>query len=277
MHYLLKDMDAILQTRNYSYRTVKSYISAVEKYLDCVAGAVYGDESRRVRDYLLLLKRNNCSSKTLNVHLSALKFFYREVVRIPFDLQLKFARRERKLPVVLSAMEIVAVIRTVKNIKHRLIISLAYGSGLRVSEVTNLKIGDLNLREDYIFVRQGKGAKDRLTILPSNLKADLIKFIDERKRANYLFEGRGGTRLVTRTLQKVFKNALERADIQLPATFHSLRHSFATHLLEDGVDIRYISALLGHRDIRTTQLYTQVTKKGLSNIRSPFESVESLL
>jgi len=150
-----------------------------------------------------------------------------------------------------------------------LIIALGYGAGLRVSEVVNVKVQDIDLDELVLTIRQSKGKKDRITIVPTTLLQDLQACVSGKKRHQYIFESERGGKLTTSTVQKVFEKACRNADIQKDATFHSLRHSFATHLLENGTDIRYVQALLGHQNIRTTQRYTQVTNPALKNIRSP--------
>jgi len=182
---------------------------------------------------------------------------------------LKFAKRNKKLPIVLSREEIKNIIDVIRNPKHKLIISLAYGAGLRISEVVNLKVKDINLEELTIHLKNAKGKKDRITIFPEKIKNDLQSLIAGKNMDDYLFESERSGKLTERTAQKVFENALKKSDIKKDATFHSLRHSFATHLLENGVDVRYVQELLGHQNIRTTQIYTQVTNPKLKNIKSP--------
>jgi len=211
----------------------------------------------------------NYSSQTINLYLNAIKFFYREVLKIPQKINLKFAKRTKRLPIVLSRQEIKEIIDSIKNLKHKLIISLAYGAGLRISEVVNLKVKDINLEELTIHLKNAKGKKDRITIFPEKIKNDLQNLIADKNLGDYLFESERGGKLTERTAQKVFENALRITRVKKDATFHSLRHSFATHLLENGVDVRYVQELLGHQNIRTTQVYTQVTNPKLKNIKSP--------
>ncbi|MCX6800459.1 MAG: tyrosine-type recombinase/integrase, partial [Candidatus Falkowbacteria bacterium] len=155
------------------------------------------------------------------------------------------------------------------NKKHSLMIALAYASGLRVSEVVSLKVKDLNLLEFTIHLKSTKGDKDRITILPEKLIKDIENMIMHKSLNDYVFSSERGGKLTERTAQKIFENALQKSGIKKDATFHSLRHSFATHLLENGVDIRYVQELLGHQNIRTTQIYTHITNPSLKNIKSP--------
>ena len=148
-------------------------------------------------------------------------------------------------------------------------ITLAYGAGLRISEVMDLRVRDMLLDELTLHIKEAKGKKDCITLIPEKLKEDLRSLIAGKEGGDYVFASERGGKLSERTAQKVFERALHAAHITKPATFHSLRHSFATHLLENGVDIRYVQELLGHANIRTTQLYTQVTNPSLKNIKSP--------
>jgi site-specific recombinase XerD len=149
------------------------------------------------------------------------------------------------------------------------LISIAYGAGLRISEVAKLKVWDVDFGNDYLHIKWAKGNKDRITILPAKIKSDLEKICLNKKSNDYVFESERWWILTTRTLSKIFEHAKEKSWIKKDVSFHSLRHSFATHLLENGTDIRYIQTLLWHSNIRTTQIYTQVTKPSLKNIKSP--------
>lgn len=170
-------------------------------------------------------------------------------------------------------MKLLKVINSANNPKHKLILSLAYAAGLRVSEVINLKIQDIDADELTIHLKGAKGDKDRITIFPEKLKEDIIKLVAGRTGNDYLFSSERGGKLTERTAQKVFEKALKKAGIKKDATFHSSRHSFATHLLENGVDVRYVQELLGHQNIMTTQLYTKVTNPMIKNIKSPLDNL----
>ena len=258
-----------LRLRNYSFKTIKAYLSCLNEYFNFQKLNLEKIDEEKIKEFLLNKQSKNYSSQTINLYLNAIKFFYREVLKIPQRINLKFAKRSKKLPIVLSREEIKNIIDTIKNPKHKLIISLAYGAGLRISEVVNLKVKDVNLEELTIHLKNAKGRKDRITIFPEKIKNNLQNLIAGKNLNDYLFESERGGKLTERTAQKVFENALRRAGIKKDATFHSLRHSFATHLLENGVDVRYVQELLGHQNIRTTQIYTQVTNPKLKNIKSP--------
>jgi site-specific recombinase XerD len=258
-----------LRLRNYSLKTIKSYSGCLKEYFDFKKFNLEKIDEENIKQFLLNKQDENYSSQTINLYLNAIKFFYREVLKISKKINLKFAKRSKKLPIVLSREEIKNIIDAIRNPKHKLIISLAYGAGLRISEVVSLEVKDVNLEELTIHLKNAKGKKDRITIFPEKIKTDLQNLIAGKNPNNYLFESERGGKLTERTAQKVFENALRGAGIKKDATFHSLRHSFATHLLENGVDVRYVQELLGHQNIRTTQIYTQVTNPKLKNIKSP--------
>jgi len=258
-----------LRLRNYSLKTIKAYLGCLQEYFEFQKINLEKIDEEKIKQFLLNKQSKNYSSQTINLYLNAIKFFYREILKIPQKINLKFAKRSKKLPIVLSREEIRKIIESIKNPKHKLIISLAYGAGLRISEVINLKVKDVNLEELTIHLKNAKGKKDRITIFPEKIKIDLQNLIAGKNLNDYLFESERGGKLTERTAQKVFENAFRKAGIKKDATFHSLRHSFATHLLENGVDVRYVQELLGHQNIRTTQVYTQVTNPKLKNIKSP--------
>ena len=269
MQEYLEQIRRELKLRNYSSKTIRAYLGCSRKYFDFKKFNLEKIDVENIKQFLLNKQDKNYSPQTINLYLNAIKFFYREALKIPKKLNLKFAKRSKKLPIVLSREEINKIIETLPNKKHKLLISLAYGAGLRVSETINLKTKDVDLGELVVHLKDAKGKKDRITIFPEKIKSDIINITNCKDKNDYIFESERGGKLTERTAQKVFENALRRADIKKDATFHSLRHSFATHLLENGVDVRYVQELLGHQNIRTTQIYTQVTNPKLKNIKSP--------
>lgn len=258
-----------LKIRNYSQRTIDSYIYGLEKYFTFKKDRLDVFDEEDIKEFLLDCDRRKISPQSRNLFLNAIKFFYIFVVGISGKINIKTARGQSKLPIVLTRAEIGMIVETIKNIKHRLMVALSYGAGLRVSEVVNLKVGDIDLIELTIHLKQSKGNKDRMTVLPQKLVVEIGNLIANKKGTDFVFESERGGKLTTRTAQNVFRKALKQARIKKQASFHSLRHSFATHLLENGVDVRYVQELLGHRNIRTTQVYTQVTNPLLKNIKSP--------
>lgn len=280
-HFLIKShpLDSLAQElviRGFSRRTVKSYLAHNQKFLDWIGKSAREISSQDIKDYLLYLKSQGYSNTSLNNVISALKFYYQEILRRKLFFNIRRPRREHFLPVVLSREEIVRIINCANNIKHKLILSLLYGSGLRVSEVVKLKFGDLDLENKTLLVKAGKGNKDRYTLLSDQS----INFLKVCTISSPPYEGGDARRakgvfsdilfpLSHRTIQKIFAHALQKSGIKKQATCHSLRHSFATHLLESGVDIRHIQKLLGHQNIKTTEGYTQVSIKYIQKIKSP--------
>ena len=263
----LEKMRRELRLRHYSLKTERSYVRCAELYLQDKARLEFDEE--HLRGFLLGKLDKGAAPETVNSYLNAVKFFYREVMGYRGEIKLRFVRRNLRLPVVLSREEIQMVLDTTLNKKHRLFLALAYGAGLRVSEVVNMRVRDIDLGRNLIMIREGKGGKDRITLLPEKLRNELEVLICGKKGEGILFESERGGKLTTRTAQKVFEAALKKAGIVKDATFHSLRHSFATHCLENGVDVRYVQTLLGHSNIRTTQRYTQVSQTSLGKIKSP--------
>ena len=225
-------------------------------------------DAAAIKEFLVSKRDSGYASSTINLYLNAIKFFYRYVIGYWEDVDIQFMKRRKRIPAVLSREEIFSIIEKIKNPKHKLMVSLAYGAGLRVSEVISLKTKDVLLDDFLLHIRNSKGGRDRLTVFPRKLKDEIREFIGSKDQ--YLFESNRGGKLSPRTLQKIFKKALEEAGIKKDASFHSLRHSFATHLLENGEDISCIQKLLGHQDIKTTQIYAQVTKNRLRGVQSPF-------
>jgi len=270
MDEILERTDRTLRLRNYSPKTCRAYLLYIKEYIKFSKNAGIKNKQKAIEEFLLKKYKKNQSPQTINLALNAMKFLYREVLQDPQKVDLKFAKRSKKLPIVLSHIEIEKIIEATDNAKYKLMISLGYACGLRVSEVVNLKVADLDIDELVVHIKNAKGKKDRISVLPEKLQNDLRNILAGKNLGDFVFGSNRGGKLTTTSLQKMFRKSLIRANIQRPATFHSLRHSFATHLLENGVDIRYVQELLGHANIRTTQIYTQVTNPKLKNIKSPF-------
>jgi len=268
---LLAKIENELKLRGYSRKTMKSYIICLTDYFKFIKNVKKDPDINSIKKYLLKKQERGQSGQTINLYLNAIKYFYREICKSSVNIALKYSKTSNKLPIVLSKNEIGKIIASIKNQKHRLLISLSYGAGFRVSEAINLKVKDINLGELTIHLKGAKGNKDRITILPEKLKSAVGELIALKGNSDYVFASERGGKLTERTAQKVFEKARNDAKIGKDATFHSLRHSFATHLLENGVDIRYVQELLGHQNIRTTQLYTKVTNPAIRKIKSPLD------
>lgn len=269
MQIYLKQTKDELRLRNYSHKTVKSYIFCLRRYFEFLKKDFNKLDINSIKKFLLEKQTKGYSPQTINLYLNAIKFFYREIIKTTKQIDLKFAKRSKKLPVVLSRQEIKKIVNSIQNPKHKLLIALSYGSGLRVSETINLKVKDINIKELIIHLKHTKGKRDRITIFPEKLKTEIRNLTAGKSKESIVFESERGGKLTTRTAQKIFAKSLKKVNIKKQATFHSLRHSFATHLLENGVDTRYVQELLGHQNIRTTQIYTKVTNPKLKNIKSP--------
>lgn len=266
---LLSEVKNELRLRNYSPSTIRSYMACLKEYFEMKQHDLEQLDERYIKQFLLKKQENDYSSQTINLYLNAIKFYYHQVLRMHRKIDIHFAKRSKKLPIVLSRDEIARLIEMISNRKHRLLIALAYGAGLRISEVVNLKVADVNLAELTLHIKEAKGRKDRISLISEKIHEPLKAWILYKVSDEYVFESQRGGRLSVRTAAKIFEAALKKTDIKKPATFHSLRHSFATHLLENGTDVRYVQVLLGHANIRTTQIYAQVTNPGLKNIKSP--------
>ncbi|PJC01047.1 MAG: integrase [Candidatus Komeilibacteria bacterium CG_4_9_14_0_8_um_filter_36_9] len=259
--------------RGLSKRTIKLYLSYNMQFLQYLGKSAKEVTSQDIKDYLLYLKFKNYSNTSLNLVISALKFYYTQVLKRKLFFNISRPKREKYLPNILSKSEIISLINLTGNLKHKLILSLMYGSGLRVSEVVKLKLRHFDLINREVLVKAGKGNKDRYTIL-SNYSINLFKKYIEILPNNqiYLFTGlKLNSHLSQRSAQKIFVQALNKAHIVKKVSCHSLRHSFATHLLESGVEMRLIQKLLGHTNIKTTQTYVRVAKSYLNSIKSPLD------
>ncbi|PWB38606.1 MAG: integrase [Parcubacteria group bacterium] len=259
--------------RGFSHRTVKAYLGHNQRFLDFVSKSAKEVNAQDIKNYLLYLKSRGYSNTSLNLVISALRFYYDDFLHRRLFTHVRRPRREKFLPTILAREQIIRIINVPINIKHRLLLSLLYGSGLRVSEVVKLKPDHLRPAEKLLLVKDAKGHKDRYTLL-SLQSLDLWEAYSKQRAdySEYIFPGAGNrSHISQRTAQKIFTTAMTKAGINAAATCHSLRHSFATHLLESGLDIRYIQKLLGHGSIRTTQGYTSVAHSYLRNIKSPLD------
>ena len=267
MNGLIEKLKRELEIRNFSRKTVKSYIFAVERFLRYAENKGLSEDS--VKNYLQILIKNKNPS-TVSQNLSAIEFFFLNVLKQ--KLKIPHPKRNKTIPVVLTIEEVKKLIEVTKNIKHKLILKLLYGCGLRVGELVNLKKPDVNFEENLIKIRLSKGKKDRFVKIPESIKEQLKNYIS-LTNDEILFTSSQGEKLTTATIQKIVKNSAKKAGIKKKISPHNLRHSFATHLLESGTDLRIIQKLLGHSDIKTTQIYLQVSNQLIKNIKSPLDNL----
>ena len=265
----LQKTERELKIKNYSPKTIKSYLYGLREYFSFKGSDFTKLDQEDVRNFLLQCERKHISPQSRNLFLNAIKFYYRNERKDNQKIEIQSAKKPKSLPTVLSRSEVNRILESTKNAKHKLLLSLAYGAGLRVSEVVFLKVQDLDFEELTVHIKQAKGQKDRISVIPESLIDSLKNMVAGKVGNDFVFTSERGGKLTTRTAQKVFENSLAASGVKKDATFHSLRHSFATHLLENGTDVRYVQELLGHQNIRTTQRYTQVTNPMLKNIKSP--------
>ncbi len=261
-----------MKLRGFSQKTIKSYTHYISECLRFASLGPREIKTSDVRDYLDFLATSGKSTSTLNTVHSALKFYFETIMKRSFFVSIPRSKNKKRLPTVLSKQEINRMLEITTNPKHNCIISMLYGCGLRVSELVNIKMIDIDLDRKMLRVYRGKGDKDRYVMLPGKLFSILSAQEKIKEKDDYLFtNGRNG-RLTTRSIDKIVKKSADLAGVSKKVSSHMLRHSFATHLLEDGTDIRYIQELLGHARLETTQIYTHVANSNLAEIKSPLDS-----
>jgi site-specific recombinase XerD len=264
-----------LKLRNYSNKTLKAYRSCLRSFIKYFSPRHPKELSgTEIREYLLhLIEERHLSVGSINQAFNAIRFLYVELYKMPFVVDgVPRPLKEKKLPTILSQEEVVRILDAVGNVKHKTILMLIYSAGLRVGESVSLRVSDIDSRRMLIHLRGAKGRKDRYTLLSEVALEQLRAYYKAYRPKEYLFEGMSGrVHLSERSVQHVFERAVAASGIRKPVSVHSLRHSFATHLLESGVDIRYIQELLGHSRSETTEIYTHVSKKSLGKIVSPLD------
>lgn len=268
----------LLETRRYSLNTARTYCTLFANF-------VYHHRSRSlneineldIKNYVHGIVKSGKSASYQNQVINAIKFYYEQVLDMPQRFyEIDRPNKERKLPLVMSEEEVVRLFDAVKNLKHKAILVTMYSCGLRISELLGLKLTDIQSDRKLVLVREGKGKKDRTTILASTTLELLNKYYRQYKPIDYVFEGAPGLPYSTKSVSNILKAALHRAGIDKQATPHTLRHSFATHLLENGTDLRYIQVLLGHNSPKTTEIYAHVSTRYLQDVKSPIEKLSIL-
>ncbi|MFN0033449.1 MAG: site-specific tyrosine recombinase/integron integrase [Saprospiraceae bacterium] len=270
-------LEECLMLKRYSHRTIKGYKNTLRAFIRYYDDTKPSQITRKqINAYIThLIQEKHITESYQNQICCAIKMFYCEVVGQADKVAgLVQAKKPQKIPQVLTEGEVTRLLRAIDNLKHRCILMLIYSAGLRLGEVVKLRLTDIQPERHRIFVRDGKGKKDRCTILATKTKALLNDYRDIYRPVHWLFEGQDGGQYSDRSVQAIFVAAKERSGINPLATVHTLRHSFATHLLEKGVDLRYIQDLLGHESSKTTEIYTHITKKSWDKIKSPLDDLE---
>jgi integrase/recombinase XerD len=266
----LKKLEVELKISKNSEYTIRNYIKANEKLLSYLEKEPINVTSDDIKLYLAENLSNKASASII-LSLAAIKYAFNSILNSDITSSIKRPKKEKHLPTILSKNEVRKLLDSLKTEKSKLMVSLMYACGLRVSELTNLKIIDLDFPEKIGHVRQSKGKKDRIFNIPEFLHEDLETQSKKQGQEIYLFTGNSG-KLTPRNLQKIVSSAAKRAGIK-ETHCHTLRHSFATHLLENNTGIRKIQELLGHADLSTTQIYTHVSTEELKKIKSPLDSL----
>jgi integrase/recombinase XerD len=278
---LIEDTDTVgkmnkeLLLYGYSRQSCKAYTNHIKRFISfhCEKSIQELDEVE-IKEYLYYLLENQRRSHSyVSQAVSSIKFFYRYILKKnELAVEIPRPRKQEKLPEVLSQQDVAKILSNITNTKHKAILFLVYSAGLRVSEVVNLKVQDIDSKRMLVHVKQGKGRKDRYTMLSEVALETLRSYAQKEKPTNWLFPGEQDSKHITiRSVQKMFKKASSKANIIKDVSVHSLRHSFATHLLEGGTDLRYIQELLGHKNSKTTEIYTHVTERDFKNIQSPLD------
>lgn len=273
MKPLRAKMISALRLKNYSRCTIKSYVSHVAKiakYFNRCPSKITPPEAHQYLEHIL---NRGVSWSQYRQAVSALRFFYREIMRTEEMLPyLPYPRREpRKLPVILTTREIGQLLRGCRSLRHRAILATLYGTGVRRNELRTLELKDIDSQQMVIRVRFGKGQRERNTILPRTLLVLLRNYYREFRPKRYLFEGRVGSPISETAVDRLVRLAGQRAKIKKRVSSRLLRHAFATHLLESGVDLMTIKTMLGHSHISTTQIYTHVSTLQISKTKSPLD------
>lgn len=273
-------METQLILKAYSKNTHKSYLNAFKKFIGYTQQktADFSSMSKaQIESYLAeLINANNISTKTQNQIINAVKFYFEKVLgrdRAYYDISRP--KKDIELPSVLTIDEVATLLNSVTNLKHKAILYTIYSAGLRIGELTRLRIQDIHSDDAYIFVKCSKNKKDRRTVLSPILLKLLRNYYKKYQPGYWLFEGQTGGQYSVTSIRKIFRNAVEKANINAWATVHTLRHSFATHLLQNGTNLRYIQALLGHSSSKTTEIYTHIMYINNKMVQSPLDLMKN--
>ena len=274
----LNRMHELLLLKAYSPNTIRTYCVEFSQLLYLLKDTPVDTLTpERLRAYFLYcVNKLKLSENLIHSRINAIKFYFEQVLRREkFFIEIPRPQKKSSLPKVMSKKDIAKIFACVDNLKHLLMLKLCYGMGLRVSEIVNLKITDIDSSRMLVHIEAAKGKKDRCVVLPSSALDELRNYYRIYRPKTYLFEGQHGGQYAIRSAQAVFKNAMQKAKINKSIGIHGLRHSYATHLLECGTDMYFIQKLLGHKDMKTTEIYAKVSNRQFSNIKSPLDSMAS--
>jgi site-specific recombinase XerD len=273
----MQKLHETLLLKAYSPNTIKTYCNEFAQLLYLIKNVpVESLSAERLRSYFLFCaKKLKLSENIIHSRINAVQFYFEQVLHRERLLFAEIPRPKKKslLPKVIGKSDIVKIFNQVDNLKHLVMLKLCYGMGLRVSEIVNLKITDIDSSRMMVRIEAAKGKKDRYVTLPSSVLDDLRTYYLEYRPKKFLFEGHYGGQYAIRSVQCVFKTAMRKAKINKAVGIHGLRHSYATHLLECGTDMVFIQKLLGHKDIKTTEIYAKVSNRQLSNVKSPLDDL----
>ncbi len=273
----LKRMQEMLLLKAYSSNTIKTYCNEFAQLLYLLKNTPVDTLTpERLRSYFLYcVKSLKLSENVIHSRMNAIKFYFEQVLHHKklFFEEIPRPKKKSSLPKVLSKNDIAKIFAQVENSKHLIMLKLCYGMGLRVSEIVNLKITNIDSGRMLVHIEAAKGKKDRYVTLPASILDDLRNYYRTYHPKTYLFEGQYGGQYAIRSVQSVFKSAIQKAKINKTVGIHGLRHSYATHLLECGTDMLFIQKLLGHKDIKTTEIYAKVSNRQLGNIKSPLDDL----
>ena len=266
----------LLQIKRYSVSTIDTYVSAFRQYLlyfKCMD--VDGFNEKQIEKYINhQVMVNKISFSYQKQLVAAIKIWHNQVLNKKMNLNYLYPdRNEFKIPVIFSQTDINKLLEACSNLKHKAILTTIYSCGLRLSELVNLKIKDIDSTQMTVTIRQSKGNRDRVVVLSEKLLVLLRYYFLEYKPKEYLFEGQSGGKYSERSVQQVMKQLLAKTKINKEGSVHTLRHSYATHLIEQGTDIRFVQELLGHKNIKTTMIYTHLTDPTKRKIKSPLDSL----
>ena len=261
--------------RGLSHRTIKTYNDCVRKFFSICRKQPNEVKKQDIKDFLDRLIEKNRVGNTINVYLNALNFFYSEVLNRKLMVNIRYSKTPKTIPTVLAKEEVMRLLEAIKNLKHRLIAKLIYSAGLRVSELVHLKKKDLELDKNFGWVRKGKGNKDRLFIIAESIKHELTAHIawEDISHESWLFKGQKHGHLSVKAVQNIIKEAAKKAEILKKVHPHTLRHSFATHLIENGYDVASVQSLLGHNSPETTMVYVHAANPKMIAVQSPLDSL----